>query len=238
MALARSFCAAPHSNAASISTGSVSIGTASADRAVVLAVSSRHAATNLQIGGIAASAIGTAFTEGTTTVYHASFWRLDTAGTALENATTAAITGTLAASGTYCVGIYAITGDTDGMTLFDSDSNGGNGANQTAMALTTVDVEAGGVVISAAIVGDDTYVSTLTGVTKDYEGVAGGYGREHFGGSAESVSGATPFNMGVNTNFSGLTCIHAAIALSPGAGGGGIIRPVALYHHRHHNKAA
>lgn len=182
------------------------IGTAAANRYVILAVSGRinsasQTVSGVTIGGNAATKIVESTKSGSGT-NHASIWVL-----LVTSGTTATIVVTYSAAGVRCeVGIWAAYGiDPAGYGTIASNANNGTG---------TISCPAGGIIVGGRY-SDIAENQTWVGITEKYDASAEGGNGEASGASdafATAQSGITVSCSG----STGTSCAMAVAAFAPG----------------------
>jgi hypothetical protein len=190
----------------------MSVGTASADRVIIVTVTSRQRVNSVTLGG-------NAMTEdlnvsvGTGTVYHLSVWRL-----AFPTGTTADLVLNMTAGTTsYFAAAYAVTGD--GVALGDTASGGGNA--QTADAKTiALDMDAGGIAVYAMAVGNPGETVTWADATEDAADDDPGGNRRHEAASYAASGAETPHNATVDWATGDLTAVWGGVSYNPIAAAG------------------
>jgi hypothetical protein len=200
----------------------MSVGTASADRGIVVTITSRQRVNSVTLDGNSMRE-DLNVSVGTGTVYHISVWFL-----AWPTGTTATLVLNMTAGTTsYFAAIYAVTGD--GIALGDTASGGGNA--QTADAKTiALDMDAGAISVYAMAVGNPGETVTWTDATEDDAEDDPGGNRRHEAASYAASGTETPHNATVDWATGDLTAVWGGVSYNPVAAGLSI--PVARNYYR------
>lgn len=185
-----------------------SIGTAAADRVVVVGVAGfGNAPSGVTIGGVAATQLVLA-TLGTTGGF-AGLWAL-----AIPSGTTATIAVTIGGSADRCgVAVWRLTGTRGSITPLDTDVDE-DGNNSGSLTLNTV-VD-GGVIGYAYSASDPNF--SWTGVTKEFEFALETSAREQSGGTALTSSNNASYSITFSAAGGGDT-VGCAVSFAPAAAG-------------------
>lgn len=162
---------------------SVAIGTAAADRYVVVAVALRASggsqsdASAVTVGGVSCTQIGTDVNSGNN---HLSLWRTNSP---IASGTTANVVVTFTNAANIGAATWPVTG-LQSTTPTDTDTT------TTDAASVTSTVSAGGIIVAAAYsVGISAGTHTWTGVTEDFDSLSVGASGSVSGGSLNSPGG-------------------------------------------------